>query len=82
MKIRYPVKKKPSVLFIECTEMNWKTSDVNGLFISIFLDKMGWFLGVIGNFHNDECLIQVFTRNVENGTPIIFNKSIYSSWYK
>ena len=62
--------------------MNWKTSDVNGLCISIFLDDMGWFFGVIGKFHNDECLIYIFTVNVENGTLIIFNKLIYLYWYK
>ena len=62
--------------------MNWKTSNVNGLFIYILLDKMGWFLGVIGKPHNDECLIYIFTGNVENGTPIIFNKIFYSYWYK
>ena len=62
--------------------MNWKTSYVNGLCVSIFLDNMGWFFGVIGKFHNDEYLIYIFTGNVENGTPIIFNKTIYSSWYK
>ena len=73
LKIRYPALKKSSVLFIECTEMNSKSSDVNGLCISIFLDKMVWFLGVIGKLHNDECLIYIFTGNVENGTPIIFN---------
>ena len=70
------------VLFIECTEMNWKTSDINGLCSSIFLDRMGWLLGVIGKLHNDECLIYIFTGNVENGTPIIFNKKIWSYWYK
>ena len=82
-KKRHPVlKTNPSVLFIECTEMNWKTSDVNGLCVSIFLDKMGWLLGVKGRFHNDERLMYIFTGNVENGTPIIFHKTIYSSWYK
>ena len=62
--------------------MNWKTSDINGLCISIFLYKMGWFLGIIVKLHNNECLIYIFTGNVENGTPIIFNKTIYSSWYE
>ena len=62
--------------------MNWKTSDVNGLCISIFLNRMGWYLVVIGNIHNDECLIYIFTEKVENGTPIIFNKILYYSWYK
>ena len=70
------------VILIECTEMNWKTSDVNGFCLSIFLDKMGWFFGFIGKLHNDELLIYIFTENVENSTPIIFNKTIYSSCYK
>ena len=52
---RYPVlKTNSSVLFIECTEMNRKPSDVNVFFNSIFLDKTRWFLGVIGKLHNDE----------------------------
>ena len=42
---------------------------------------MVWFLGFIGNLYNYECLINIFTGNVENSTPIIFNKTIYSSWY-
>ena len=62
--------------------MNWKTSDVNFLCLSVLLDKMGWFLGGIGKSHNDECLIYIFIGNVENGTPIILNKTIYSYWYK
>ena len=62
--------------------MNWKTSDVIGLCISIFLDNMGWFLVVIGKIHNDECLTYIFTGNVEDGTKIIFTKTIYRSWYK
>ena len=57
--------------------MNWKTSYVNDLCIYILLDKIRWFLGIIGKIHNDECLIYIFTGNVENGTPIIFNKTIY-----
>ena len=62
--------------------MNWKTSDVNGLFVSIFLDEMGWLLGVIEKLHNYECFIYIFTGNVGNGTPIIFNKTLYRYWYK
>ena len=54
--------------------MNWKKSDVNALCISIFLDNMVWFLGIIGKPHNDECLIHIFTDKVENGNTIIFNK--------
>ena len=71
-----------SVIFIKYIETNWKTSDVNGLCISILLDNMGWLLGVIGIPHNGECLIYIFTGNFENDTPTIFNKKIYSSWYK
>ena len=42
-KRRYPVLKQSSVIFIKFTEINWKISNVNGLCISIFLDKIGWF---------------------------------------
>ena len=52
VKRRYPVLKISSVLFVGCTEMNWKTSVVNGLCISIFLDNMGLLLGVIVKLHN------------------------------
>ena len=71
-----------SVLFIECTEMNRKTSNVNDFCISIFLNKMGWYLGFIGKLCNDECLIYIFTGKVEKGTPIMFNKTLYHSWHK
>ena len=41
--IRYPViLKNASVLFIDCTENNWKVIDANGLYVSIFLNNMGW----------------------------------------
>ena len=43
---------------------------------------MGWSLGVIGKLYNDECLIYIFTGEVLNGTPNIFNKSWYKFWYK
>ena len=36
----------------------------------------------IGKLQNDECLIYIFTGNVENGIPIIFNKTLYHSRYK
>ena len=62
--------------------MTWKTSDVNGLCVSIFLKNMGWYLGVIGNLDNYECLIYIFTGKYENVTPIIFNKTLYHCWYK
>ena len=38
-------------------------------------------MGVIGKFHNGEYLIYIFTGNVENSNPIIFNNN-KSSWYK
>ena len=60
--------------------MDCKTSYVNGLCISILLNKMGWYLGVKGKLHNDECLIKIFTGKVENGTTIIFNKTLYYYW--
>ena len=57
-KKRYPIiKKNASVIFIECTEMNCKHKYENGLCVSILLENMGWYLGVIGNIHNDERLI-------------------------
>ena len=56
-----------SVLFIECTEMTWKTSDANFLCVSISLNNMWWYLCVVENIDNNECLIKV-----ENGTSIIF----------
>ena len=62
--------------------MNWKTSDVNGLCITMLLNKMVWYLGVIGKLHNDECLKYIFTVKVENGNPNIFIKTLYHSWYK
>ena len=40
--------KKSSVLLIECTEINWKTSGVNGLCIIFLLNNMVWYLSVIG----------------------------------
>ena len=57
-------KTNSSVIFIECTEINWKTPDINGLCITIFLDKMEWFLVVLGKLHNDECLMYIFTANI------------------
>ena len=53
--------------------MNWKTSDVNGFCIAIFLNNTGWFLVAIGKLHTNECLIYIFTGNDENGTPLIFH---------
>ena len=52
-KIRcHVIKNNPSVLFIKCTEINWKTSVANILFISILLKNMGWDLGIIGKLDN------------------------------
>ena len=66
VKRRYSViLKKSSVLFISYTELNWKTSSVNGLCISFLLNNMGWYLGVIGKIHNDECLIYMIKGKVE-----------------
>ena len=43
---------------------------------------MGCYLVVIGNIHNDEHLVYIFTGKVQDGTPSIFNKSHYNCWYK
>ena len=37
--------------------MNWNGKDANGLCVSIFLKATVCYLGVIGKFHNYECLI-------------------------
>ena len=62
--------------------MNWEASKVTDLCISILLNNMGWYFGVIGKIHNTECLIYIFTGKCEIGTPGIFNKILYHSWYK
>ena len=67
--------------FIECTEINLKGPGANGFFVSILLKIIGWGLGVIGNIHNDECIIYIFTGKFQNCTPSIFNKSLYHCWY-
>ena len=36
----------------------------------------------MGKLHNYECLVYIFTGKNENGTPIIFNKTLYNFWYK
>ena len=65
MKIIYLIiNNNPLVLFVECTETNCKTSNVNGLCISSFLNKMGCYLGVKEKLHNDECLIHTITGKV------------------
>ena len=81
VKRRYPdINTNTSVHFIECTEIIWKTLNVNGLCIPVFLNQMRWYLVVIVKLHNDECLIYIFTGKVENGTLVIFNKTVYHSW--
>ena len=45
-------KKNASVIFIEFTKMNCKGTDENDLCVSILLNKMGWYLGIIVNLHN------------------------------
>ena len=66
VKRRYPViKNNSSDPFVEWNEMNWKTSNVNGLRTSIFFNNMGWYLSVIGKLHSYECLIYIFTVKVE-----------------
>ena len=62
--------KKTSIIIIEYTELNLNGKDANGLCVSIFFKGMGWYLGVIGNLHNDEFRIGKFL----NVTPSIFNK--------
>ena len=47
-----------------------------------FFKNMGCYSGVKGKLHTDEYLIYVFTGKVENGTPIIFNKTLYHFWFK
>ena len=42
---------------------------------------MVWLLGVIVKLHNDIFLLYIFTGHVKNGTPIIFNKNHYQSFY-
>ena len=78
LKRRYPaIKNNSSVIFIECTDMHWKKSNVNGFRVPILLKNMGWYLGVIRKRHNYECLICIFTAKVEDGNAIIFNKQLY-----
>ena len=58
LKRRYHVvKNNSSVIFIKCTEMNWKNEYANGLCVSIFLNNMGWYLGIIGKLQDYESLI-------------------------
>ena len=72
--------KNSSVVFIIYPEINWKKTVANGLCVSIFLKNIGWYLIVIGNLDNYECIIKIFTGKVENVTPIIFIKTKYNFW--
>ena len=73
---------KNMFLKIQCTELNWNKTYENGFFVYIFFKDMGGYVGVIGNLHNDECLIYIFTDGVLNDTLNMFNKSDYYCWYK
>ena len=59
-----------------------ENSDVNVFCFLIFLNNMVWYLVVTGKIRNDECLTYIFTGGNDNGTPIIFNKTIYHYCYK
>ena len=61
-----------SVIWIKYTGLIFSKSDENGLGVYIFFKYIGWYLGVIGKLHNNECLIYVFTGECFNGTPNIF----------
>ena len=79
LKRRHPViKNNSSGTLIDFTETNWKTTNVNGLFDSIFLNNIGWYYGVIGNLHNYKCLIYIFTDKVENCYPFFLNKTVHN----
>ena len=74
----YPViKNNRSVIFIECTEINWRYKYANGLCVSILLKKIVWYLSVIRKVQDNESLIYTLTGKVQNCNPIIFNKTLY-----
>ena len=73
---------KTCIFLIECTKLNRNRKDANGLYVSIFFIDMGWYSGVMGKLHNYEYIIYIFTGEVINGNPNIFNKSPYHCWYK
>ena len=73
---------KKCVLFIEYTGIIRNRKCEIGLCVSIWFKDMGWYLGVIGRIHKDECLINLFTGEVFNGNPNIFTNSQYHCWYK
>ena len=81
LKIRYPVIKKIHQLF-SLNALKWIKKDANGFCVSILLKNVLLHLGFIGKLHNDEFLIDIFTGKFQNGTPIIFNKTLYHCWYK
>ena len=60
--------------------MHWEVKGANGLFISILLNEMRWYFGVIGKIRNYEFIIYISTGKIQNGTPSIFIKSIYHCW--
>ena len=70
------------VLFIEYTWIIWNRKYASVLCVSVWFKDMGWYLGVIGRIHNDECLIYLFTGEVLNGNPNIFTNLQYHCWYK
>ena len=72
---------RKSFLFIGCTELDWNIKDTNVLCVSVLFKDMGWYLGVIGNLHNDSCRICIPTGEFLNGTPIIVHKSYNCFWY-
>ena len=60
-KERLPVQNEyTSVIFIECTEMVCNKIDANLLCISILIEDMGLYLGVMGSLQNEECHIYIF----------------------
>ena len=75
-------KQKLLNLFIECTILNCNGTGANGMHVSIFLKDAAWYLGVMGNLHNEKCLIYTFTGKVQKGTPSILNISHCHCWYK
>ena len=54
----------------------------NRFCVSIFIEDMGCYLGVIGKIQDEKCLIYIFTGEILNGTPNIFTNSQYRCWFK
>ena len=63
------------VLFIDCSEIVLSKIIPNGLRVSLFIEDMEWYLGVIGRLSNKETLMYLFTVEVTDGTPI-FRKTV------